>query len=167
MHSIRFQWALDCSSNSWNPEVQDGYLNTALGHCTPACSTCFLESVSVCKDRPAYAYGVAGAVGDWSVDWLIDRLWRDETMSLNCGQQWAYCSSPGWYVSMEIHGGSNSWLVQQSSLAVLPAQTSGAMDEGMRILPTSFWNTSRNLTTWDLRLCFPSEGRCAADFNRP
>jgi hypothetical protein len=27
------------------------------------------------------------------------------TMSLNCGYQRAYCSSPTWYVSMESHGG--------------------------------------------------------------
>jgi hypothetical protein len=25
-------------------------------------------------------------------------------MSLNCGQQWAYCSSPRWYMSMKRHG---------------------------------------------------------------
>jgi hypothetical protein len=28
-----------------------------------------------------------------------------ETMSLNCGQQWAYSLSPRWYMSMESHGG--------------------------------------------------------------
>jgi hypothetical protein len=29
----------------------------------------------------------------------------DETMSLNCGHKWAYCSSPTSYMSMESHGG--------------------------------------------------------------
>jgi hypothetical protein len=28
-----------------------------------------------------------------------------ETVSLNCNHQWAYCSSPRWYMSMENHGG--------------------------------------------------------------
>jgi hypothetical protein len=28
-----------------------------------------------------------------------------ETMSLNCGHQLAYCSSPSWYMSIESHGG--------------------------------------------------------------
>jgi hypothetical protein len=42
----------------------------------------------------------------------------------------AYCSSPGWYVSVEDHGmmlpaGNNSWLVHYSSLVVLRAETSG------------------------------------------
>jgi hypothetical protein len=26
-------------------------------------------------------------------------------MSLNCGNQWAYCLSPRWYMSMENHEG--------------------------------------------------------------
>jgi hypothetical protein len=37
----------------------------------------------------------------------------DETMSLNCGHQRAYCSSSMWYISMDRHGGiistGNSW----------------------------------------------------------
>jgi hypothetical protein len=40
---------------------------------------------------------------------------------------------------MMMAAGDNSWLVHQSSLTVLPAETSGAggMDEIVRILPTS------------------------------
>jgi hypothetical protein len=34
----------------------------------------------------------------------VDWLWRGETMSQNCSHQWAYCSSPGWYVSLESLG---------------------------------------------------------------
>jgi hypothetical protein len=33
-----------------------------------------------------------------------DTSWG-ETMSLNCSHQWAHCSSPRWYVSVESHGG--------------------------------------------------------------
>jgi hypothetical protein len=52
-------------------------------------------------------------------------------MSQNCCHQRAYCSSPGWYVSvgamvMIIPARDNSWLVHQSFLAVLPAEISGA-----------------------------------------
>jgi hypothetical protein len=57
-------------------------------------------------------------------------LW-DEIMSLNCSHQWSYCSSHRWHMSMENHGGmmligENSWLVHQSYLAILPAQTSSS-----------------------------------------
>jgi hypothetical protein len=78
----------------------------------------------------------------WSLPWarwiqstshhsLIDWLRWSETVSQNCGHQRAYLSSPGRYVSIESHGvmmpaGDNSWLIHQSSLAVLPAETSGA-----------------------------------------
>jgi hypothetical protein len=82
----------------------------------------------------------------------IDWLWWGETVSLNCGYQRVYCTSPGWYVSMESHGGDdvgwdNSWPVHQSSLAVLPADIWKVreMDEGLRILPMSIWDTSRDL----------------------
>jgi hypothetical protein len=48
----------------------------------------------------------------------------------NCSQQRAYCSSPGdmwtWRAMvMTMPVGDNSWLIHQSSLAVLPAETSG------------------------------------------
>jgi hypothetical protein len=47
-------------------------------------------------------------------------------MSQTCGNQRVYCSSPGRYVSVESDGDDdNSLLVHQSSLAVLPAETSG------------------------------------------
>jgi hypothetical protein len=51
---------------------------------------------------------------------------------------------PRWYMSMESHGGmiltgENSWLVHQSSLAILPAESSSSKQEiwekGMRIWP--------------------------------
>jgi hypothetical protein len=60
-----------------------------------------------------------------------DWLWWGETMSQNCSHQRAY-SSPGWYVSMASHGddGAGWVLVHQSSLAVLPAETSGASRMG-------------------------------------
>jgi hypothetical protein len=34
-------------------------------------------------------------------------------------------------------------------------------------IPQGIFNMPQNLTTWDLWLYFPSEGRCAADFYRP
>jgi hypothetical protein len=64
--------------------------------------------------------------------WLIDWACRwSETTSLNCGHQRAYSSSPRWYMSMGNYGGmisreENSWFVHQSSLAILPADTSGS-----------------------------------------
>jgi hypothetical protein len=42
-----------------------------------------------------------------TVGWLTDWLWWGETMSHNCAHQRAYCSSPGWYVNMENHGGDD------------------------------------------------------------
>jgi hypothetical protein len=74
---------------------------------------------------------------DWLIDWLIVWLWWGETMSQNCGQQRAYYLSPGWYVSMEGHcvmipAGDNSWLVHKSSLAVIPAETSGVSRRNWR-----------------------------------
>jgi hypothetical protein len=62
--------------------------------------------------------------------YMIDCLWWGETMSQNCGNQRAYCSTPGWMwtrtAMVVVVAGENSWLVHQSSLAVLPAETSGA-----------------------------------------
>jgi hypothetical protein len=50
----------------------------------------------------------------------------------------------------------------------------GGMDEGVRTLHISIWYASMNIlhdvksyTTWGLRIYYPSEGRCAADFYRP
>jgi hypothetical protein len=46
------------------------------------------------------------------------------------GHQRVFCPSPGWYVIMAIvvmmPAGDNSLLVYQSSLTILPAETSGA-----------------------------------------
>jgi hypothetical protein len=58
------------------------------------------------------------------------RLWMNETMSQNCSHKRAYCSFPGntwaWrMIVMMMPAGDNSWLVYQSSLVVLPADTSG------------------------------------------
>jgi hypothetical protein len=39
---------------------------------------------------------------------------------------------PGWYVSMVMVAGVNSWLIHQNSLAVLPAETSGTNRENGR-----------------------------------
>jgi hypothetical protein len=53
-----------------------------------------------------------------SYNWLID-----------CDHQRAYCSSPRRYVRVDSHGDEddeNSWLFRPSSLAVLPAETSGS-----------------------------------------
>jgi hypothetical protein len=48
-------------------------------------------------------------------------------MYQNCGHQLAYCSSPAWTdMVTTMPAGDNSWLVHQSSLAALPAETSGA-----------------------------------------
>jgi hypothetical protein len=115
---------------------------------------------------------------------LIDWLWWGENMSQNCGHQQSYYSSPRWYmwvrramVVMMMPAGNNSWLVYQSSLAILPAEMSGASRRnGQRSenfafsvseIPQGIFNMPWNLMTWDLQLYFPSEGRCAADFYCP
>jgi hypothetical protein len=58
----------------------------------------------------------------WSCRW-------GGTTSLNCGQQRAYCSSSGWYMSMKNHSGmvltgKNSRFVHKSSLAIISAKSS-------------------------------------------
>jgi hypothetical protein len=65
-------------------------------------------------------------------NWLIDWLWWGETVPQNCGHQLAYCSPPGdtwaWramVMMMMMPAGDYSWLVHQSSLSVLPGETSG------------------------------------------
>jgi hypothetical protein len=62
-------------------------------------------------------------------DWWPCR--RGETTSLNSGHQRACCTPPSWYINVENHGGvmstgKNSWFVYQSSLAILPAESSGS-----------------------------------------
>jgi hypothetical protein len=69
--------------------------------------------------------------------------WWGETISLNCGHQRAYCSSPGdiwaWRTMVEWSTEENSWFVHQSSLAILPAESCGNKQEEwakrMRIWP--------------------------------
>jgi hypothetical protein len=102
-------------------------------------------------------------------------------MSQNRGHQRAYLSSPGWHVSVEGHGdddddGKNSWLFHHSSMGTEPAEASSSKEGewtkkwellSVSEIPQRMFNMLQNLTTWDLRLYFPSEGRCAADFYRP
>jgi hypothetical protein len=51
-------------------------------------------------------------------------------MSPHWGQQRVYRSSPRWYTGIKNHSGmlltENSWLIHQSSLAILPAQSSSS-----------------------------------------
>jgi hypothetical protein len=59
---------------------------------------------------------------------VIDMM--GETVSQNCGQQRAYFSSPGWYVSMEFYGDNDAGSDNPDSStrlsAILPAETSGS-----------------------------------------
>jgi hypothetical protein len=60
------------------------------------------------------------------VPWVMDWLWWGETMSQDCGHhplgdKWAWRA-----LVMMMPAGDNFWLVHQGSLAVLPAETSGA-----------------------------------------
>jgi hypothetical protein len=79
--------------------------------------------------------------------WLINWLWWGEIMSQNCGHQRAYCSSPGWYVSMENSGDDDAgWgITPDSSIRTLwqsYQQTHlgqlGGIDKGVRILPIHY-----------------------------
>jgi hypothetical protein len=85
---------------------------------------------------------------------LIDWLWLDETMSQNCSHQQDYCSSPGdtWacraMAMMMMPAEDNSWLVHQSSLAVLPQRhlgQIGGMDERVIISLIIIFDTSTDL----------------------
>jgi hypothetical protein len=46
---------------------------------------------------------------DWATRWFFSQVWWScrwgETISLNFGHQWTYCSSPRWYISMENQRG--------------------------------------------------------------
>jgi hypothetical protein len=69
--------------------------------------------------------------------WMLFRrtdYYDEARMSQNCGHQRAYCSSPGdmwaWKAMVIIMpAGDNFWLVNQSSLAVPLAETSGRWRE--------------------------------------
>jgi hypothetical protein len=113
---------------------------------------------------------------------LIAWLWWGETMSQNCSHQQAYRSSPGdmwaWKaMMMMMAAGDNTWLIHQSSMAVLLAETSGASRRNGRRSENFAYQYPKYLKgslkfckilmAWDLRLYFPSKGRCAADFYHP
>jgi hypothetical protein len=55
-------------------------------------------------------------------------------MSLICGHRQVHCSSPRWFMSTNNHiemmsTQENFWFVHQSSLAILPAESSGRKQE--------------------------------------
>jgi hypothetical protein len=47
------------------------------------------------------------SISTWLIDWLID--YDGVRLSQNNGHQRPYCSSPTWYVSVEIHGDVSGW----------------------------------------------------------
>jgi hypothetical protein len=135
------------------------------------------------KTRMLVSLPPSAPVIDWLIDWLTDWLFMwGETDVSEPRPSLAYCSSLGWIWSWE------PWL-WWCRLGITPYSSTrtlwqsyqqrhlervGGMDEGMRIsriqylwYVNGFVNMSQNLTTWDFRLYFPSEGRCAAGFYRP
>jgi hypothetical protein len=70
-------------------------------------------------------------------------LTNEPTVNLPDDDMWV------WRVmEMMMMAGENSWLIHQSSLAILPVviwEQVGGMDEGVRILPVIIWYTSRDL----------------------
>jgi hypothetical protein len=72
-------------------------------------------------------------------------------------------------VMMMMPAGDKSWLVYQSSLAVLPAEASGTsringrsnehFAHSVSLIRQRIFYMPWNFTAWDLRLYFPSEGR--------
>jgi hypothetical protein len=79
-------------------------------------------------------------------------------------------------VVMMMQAGYNSWHICQGSLAVLLAEIylanrrNGRRNENfaysLSLIRQGIFYTPWNLTAWDPRLYFPSEGRCAANFYR-
>jgi hypothetical protein len=65
-----------------------------------------------------------------------------------------YCSSPRWYMNMEKHAGmmmstaENSWLVHQSSLAILAAEPSGSKQEEWEKVIRIYFLLSISVHTW-------------------
>jgi hypothetical protein len=115
------------------------------------------------------------------VDWL---LWG-ETDVTELWPLWAYCSSPG---DFDVDHGMMVSTGANSSTRVLwqpPVLSGGPVSRGIsgvsrriaegneNLVYPSSWDFKpsltcrKNLTTWDLRLYFPSERRCAADFYHP
>jgi hypothetical protein len=110
---------------------------------------------------------------------LIDWLWWGETCLRTAvtngpvvhpsSDMWAWRAM----VMMMMPAADNSWLVLQSSLAVLPAESSGETRRNGRrnenLVYPSPWDFKRSLTCRKILrhgtfpLYFPSEGRCTAD----
>jgi hypothetical protein len=64
----------------------------------------------------------------WWFSWWWSCRW-DETMTLNCSHQQAYCSRPRWYISMwttvdDVDWGKLVIRPQEHSLLILPAEPS-------------------------------------------
>jgi hypothetical protein len=88
-------------------------------------SLCILQAFGTEESREIWtlfhmqiAYNIHRKANTWTVGNML--CLGGETMSLNCGSQKAYCSSPRWYMSMETHGwiiltGENSWFVHHNS----------------------------------------------------
>jgi hypothetical protein len=75
------------------------------------------------------AYILHWVLNNWLVDWLIDWLWWFETWRLRTAAFTGLLFIPRVSVSRAVlmmPAEDNSWLVYQSSLAVLRAETSGA-----------------------------------------
>jgi hypothetical protein len=87
-------------------------------------------------------------------------------MSQTYGHQRAYCPSPGRYVSVESHGDDddNSLLVHQSSLAVLPAETSGESRRNGRRSENFFLSVSYDMEPSAL---LPIRRKVYCEFYRP
>jgi hypothetical protein len=115
----------------------------------------------------------------------INKCWETTGMrETDVSEPWlslACCPFPGdckcrAVVMMMMSAGDNSWLVYQSSLAVPPAETSESSrrNEGRNenfaysasLIRQRIFYMPYNLTTWELRFYFPSDGRCAVDFYR-
>jgi hypothetical protein len=84
------------------------------------------------------------------VDWWL--RWWGKT-SQNHGQQWVYCSSPGWYVNVESHGddGWGKLPTHPSELSRSPTSRDiwehvGVMDEGEFFVWAS--KTHQQSLTW-------------------
>jgi hypothetical protein len=109
----------------------------------------------------------------WLIDWLIMMGW-DYVSELRSPTGLLFI--PGWYVNTESHG-DDAWLVHQSSLAVLPAETSGASRRNWQRSENFAYqylkNIKRSLTRRKILRHGTSgftshpRGRCAADFYRP
>jgi hypothetical protein len=126
-------------------------------HYTTEATTCNRQSASKHQrdriftslaERASSAQFVYCRWRGWFIDWLIElTVWscRWGETSQNRGHQLAYCSSPGWHVSVESHGdddndaGCGNLLTRPPELSGNPTSTDiweriEGMDEGLRIL---------------------------------